>query len=70
MDEEREDLLAVDHDHGDALAVATLEFVVPGDVDLRQLEWLLDPYLVQHAARALAQMAALRREKRYLVRYG
>jgi hypothetical protein len=57
-DEVRERLLPVDGDDGDALAVAALELGVAADLDLFQLERDLGAHALEHAARALAEVAA------------
>jgi hypothetical protein len=60
VDEVREDLLAVDLDDGNQLAVAALELRVAGDVDLLELESELVAQGVERLAGALAQVAARR----------
>ena len=59
MDVVRERLLAVDHNHGQTLAIAPLELGIASDVDLLELERDLGPHVVEHASRALAEVAAL-----------
>jgi hypothetical protein len=61
VDEERERLLAVDEHDGNVLPITRLELVVARDVDLLQLERGVRANLVEDPARALAQVAALRR---------
>ena len=61
--EVRERLFAVDQDDGKTLAVAPLELGVARDVDLLELERDLRAHLLEHAPRALAQVAALRPSK-------
>ena len=51
--------LAVDLDHRQPLAIASLELGVAADVDLAQLELVLLPQRCELRARPLAQVAAL-----------
>jgi hypothetical protein len=53
--------LAVDLDHGQPLAVESLELRVAGDVDLLELERELRAQRLQLAAGPLAEVAALGR---------
>ncbi len=55
--------LAADLDHRDPLPVPGLQFVVPGDVHLAQVEVQLGLQLVEPCASELAQVAALRAVK-------
>jgi hypothetical protein len=56
----REDLLAVDLDDGDQLAIAALELDVTGDVDLLEVEVELCPQPVERRAGSVAQAATRR----------
>jgi hypothetical protein len=61
---------AVDLDHREKRAVARLELLVAGDVDLAQVELELGTELDQLRPRPLAQVTALRVEEDDLRRYG
>jgi hypothetical protein len=56
-DEVRERALAVDLHHRQPLPIAGLELGIARDVDLPELEWLLGPDRLEHAARRVAQVA-------------
>jgi hypothetical protein len=57
VDEVGEGFLAVHEDDGNALAIATLEVGVVGDVDVLELERELGSDLGEHPSGALAQVA-------------
>jgi hypothetical protein len=61
VDEVRESLLATHLDDRDPRAVAPLQLGIAGDVDLLELEGNVLPHPPEHAARAVAEMAALGR---------
>jgi hypothetical protein len=70
MDVVDEPLDAVHLDHGDPLAVARLELVDARDVHDLELERRLLAHAVHHAARGVAEVAALRPVEDDLRRYG
>ncbi len=64
MDEVREGFLVPHENHWNPLAVPPFEFRIAGDVDLLELEGNLGADVVDHPARALAQVTARCRVQR------
>jgi hypothetical protein len=67
VDEERESLLPIDDDDGNSLAIAALELLVARNVDFLEVERNLGADGLDHAQRALTEVAPLRRVKGQLV---
>jgi hypothetical protein len=70
VDEERESLLPIDDDDRNSLAVAAFELLVTRDVDFLEVKRNLGADGLDHAQRALTEVAPLRRVEGQLVPYG
>ena len=70
MDVVGEGALALDLDHRQPLAVASLELGIAADVDLLELERMARTHFVEHGSRPLAEVAAGRGEEGDANAYG